>query len=77
LYNEASKIGTFVVSHLEEQAQTSKVAIAMKGLITIIARALGFGCQVDNLLALCTPGHIDVVTYINVKLFKTIDGGQI
>jgi len=77
LHNQALNTGAFISSHHKEQAQTSKVITATGGLVTVIAWALGFGNQVDNLLVLCTPVCIDLVTCINIKLFKTLDGSKI
>jgi len=67
----------FIATHLEEQAQSLKVVLATWGIITIIARALDFDGQVSSSLTLCSPECIDVVTYINMKLFQPINGGQL
>jgi len=39
LHNQSLNTGTFIASHFEEKAQTSKVVIATQGLISIIAWA--------------------------------------
>lgn len=42
-----------------------------------MARALGYGAQVNALSILYHLGRIDLITCINMKLFKVLKGGQL
>jgi len=66
----AVNTGAFIATHLAEHARpTSKVVIAVGGIITALGRALGYGDWIDRLPVLCTPGHIDFTTCLNMKFF--------
>jgi len=53
------------------------VVIGGGDIITALARALGYAARVDALSILYRPDRIDLLTYINMKLFKAINGGQL
>ena len=42
-----------------------------------LARALGYGAQVDALSILYRLGCLDLITCINMKLFKVLKGDQL
>ena len=67
----------FIAIHLEEHAKSSKVVIAIGGLIIALARALGFSDQISTLQVSYTPGLIDLLTCLCIDLFKSINGGQL
>ena len=58
LYSTHVNTGSFIASHLEEHAKSSKVAITVGGLITTLAQALGFSDRIGILWLLYTLGHI-------------------
>ena len=67
--------GAFIADHLNEHAKSTKVVISDSGIITALAKALGYGAQVAALSVLHQPGRIDLITCINMKLFKALGGG--
>ncbi|KAJ8424578.1 hypothetical protein Cgig2_002590 [Carnegiea gigantea] len=77
LNRKAVNTGAFIADHLNEHAKYTKVVISDGGIITALAKALGYGTQVAALSILHQPGYIDLITYINMKLFKVLGGGQL
>ena len=77
MHAKAMNTETFIATHIKEQVQSSKVVITAGGIITIITRALGFDSQVNSSVILCTPGHINLVTCSNIKLFWAFRSGQL
>ncbi|KAJ8441908.1 hypothetical protein Cgig2_014377 [Carnegiea gigantea] len=77
LTRKAINTGAFTAGYLEEHAKSTKVAIGGGGIVMALAKALGYGAQVDALSILYCPGRIDLITCISMKLFKEHRGGQL
>ena len=77
LHRKAVNTGAFIADHLDEYAKSTKVVISDSGLITALAKALGYGAQLAALPVLHQPGRIDLTTCINMKLFTAFGGGQL
>jgi len=53
LYRTAVNTSTFIVNRLDEHTKSTKVVIGWSGIITALAKALGYGAWVDT-LSVCT-----------------------
>ena len=65
----------FMADHVDKHAKSTKVVISDAGIITAFAKALGYGSQVIALSILHQPDRIDLITCVNMKLFKALGGG--
>ena len=77
MHRNTVNIDAFIADHLDEYAKSIKVIIGGGGIITALAKTLGYGVQVDDLSILCGPGRSDLITCINMNLFKALNGGQL
>jgi len=75
LNRKAINTGAFIADHLDEYIKSAKVVISDTVIITALAKALGYGAQVAALSILHQPSRIDLITCINMKLFKALGGG--
>jgi len=67
LNREAVNIGALIASHLAKHAKpTSRVVIAVGGIITALGRALGYGDRINRLAIFHTPGRIDLAICLNM-----------
>ena len=77
LSRKVVNVGAFIANHLDEHAKSTKVVIGTGGITTALANALGYTAQIDALSILYRPGRIDLITCINMKLFKALGGSQL
>ena len=73
----AVNTGAFIADHLDEYAKSAKVVLNNGGIITALAKALGYGAQDAALSILHHPRRFDLITCINMKLFKALGGSQL
>jgi len=77
LHRKTVNTGPFLVDHLDEHAKSTKVVIGGGCIIMTLVKALWYAIQVDDLSILYRPGYTDLITCINIKLFKVLSGGQL
>ncbi|KAJ8429181.1 hypothetical protein Cgig2_011785 [Carnegiea gigantea] len=77
LHRQAVNTGAFIADHQHEHAKSSKVVLSDGGIITALAKALGYGAQIASLPILHRPGRLDLATCLNMKLFTTHGGGPL
>ncbi|KAJ8448899.1 hypothetical protein Cgig2_030755 [Carnegiea gigantea] len=54
-----------------------RVVLSDGGIITALAKALGYAAQIASLPILHQPGRLDLATCLNMKLFTTHGGGPL
>jgi len=74
LHRKAVNTSAFIADHLNECAKSTNVVIN-RGYYHALAKALGYSARLVDLSILYSLSSIDLITCVNTKTFKVLNGG--